>query len=156
MLCNFVPVRTTELWQVLARVPDRCGEPQPAGSAEAGEGEPVEVPAPRRGEVVFARVEGAGVEGLERISTFLFHARVRHLMVNGSESYRLTPETAGDELLLRGRGGFVDRSGFSPIPQARTLTLTGAGDGVRFVFFRMQVAEAKHSAPTGSLPFRSR
>ncbi|HXQ88520.1 MAG TPA: hypothetical protein VN733_02675, partial [Solirubrobacterales bacterium] len=77
VLCNFAPVRTTELWQVLARTPDRCGEPRRAGEVEAGEGEAVAVPAPRRGEVVFARIEGAGVEGLERASTLLFHARVR-------------------------------------------------------------------------------
>ncbi|HEX5989499.1 MAG TPA: hypothetical protein VFY75_04720 [Solirubrobacterales bacterium] len=156
VLCNFAPVQTTALWQVLARVPDRCGEPRPAGEVEAGEGETVAVPAPRRGEVVFARIEGAGVERLERISTVLFHARVRHLLVNGNDSYRLIPETAGDGLLLRGRGAFLDRSDFSPIPQARTLALTGAGDGLRFAFFRMQVAEPKHSAPAGSLPFRAR
>ena len=156
VLCNFAPVRTTALWQVLARVPDRCGEPRPAGAVAAGEGEAVEVPAPRRGEVVFARIEGAGVEGVERLSTLLFHARVRHLVLDGARSYRLIPETAGDGLLLRGRGAFVDRSGFSPIPQARTLALTGAGDGLRFEFFRVQVTAAQHPAPTGSLPFRSR
>ena len=156
VLCNFAPVRTTALWQVLARVPDRCGEPRPAGAVAAGEGEAVEVPAPRRGEVVFARIEGAGVEGVERLSTLLFRTRVRHLVLDGARSYRLIPETAGDGLLLRGRGAFVDRSGFSPIPQARTLALTGAGDGLRFEFFRVQVTAAQHPAPTGSLPFRSR
>lgn len=152
VLCNFAPLRTTPRWQVLGRVPERCGEPQPAGSAEAGEGEAVEVPAPREGEVVFARVDGAGVEGLERISTFLFHARVRRAVVNGSQSYRLIPETAGDGLLLRGRGPFLEKHGFSPIPQARTLALTGAGDGLRFDFFRMRV----EAGPPSALPFPTR
>jgi hypothetical protein len=152
VLCNFAPLRTTERWQILSRIPDRCGEPRPAGSVEASAGESVAVPAPRPGEVVFTRIEGAGVEGLEKISTLLFHARVRRLVVNGTETYRLTPETAGDGLLLRGRGAFVEAGGFSPIPQARTLALTGAGEGLRFEFFRMRV---KGEVPS-SLPFSTR
>jgi hypothetical protein len=156
VLCNFAPLHTTERWQVLARVPDRCSEPRPAGSAEAGEGETVDVPAPRRGEAVFVRIHGAGIGGLERISTALFHAQVRRLVVNGGQSYRLIPETAGDGLLLRGRGGFAAPGPFSPVPQARTIAVTGAGGDLRFEFFRLQVKEWKHSAPPGSLPFRTR
>jgi hypothetical protein len=156
VLCHFAPLHTTERWQVLGRVPDRCGEPQPAGSVEAGEGETVDVPVPRRGEAVFVRIDGAGVGGLERISTALFHARVRRLVVNGGQSYRLIPETAGDGLLLRGRGPFAAPGPFSPVPQARTIAVTGAGGDLRFEFFRLQVKESKHSAPPGSLPFPTR
>lgn len=153
VLCNFAPLHTTERWQLLARVPDRCGRPRPAGSAEAGEGEAVAVPAPRAGEAVYVRIEGAGVSGLEKVSTVLFHAAVRRLIVNGSQSYRLIPETAGDGLLLRGRGRFAAPGPFSPFPQARTIAVTGAGDGLHFEFFRLQVKESKHSAPPQSLPF---
>ncbi len=96
---------------------------------------------------------GAGVGGLERISTALFHARVRQVLVNGGRSYRLIPETAGDGLLLRGRGPFAAPGPFSPVPQARTIAVTGAGGDLRFEFFRLQVKESKHSAPPGSLPF---
>jgi hypothetical protein len=28
MLCNYVPLQTTARWQVLGRVPDRCGPPR--------------------------------------------------------------------------------------------------------------------------------
>jgi hypothetical protein len=155
VLCNFAPLHTTDRWQVLGRVPDRCGEPRAAGSAEAGEGEAVDVPTPRRGEAVFVRIDGAGVEGLERISTALFHARVRRVLLDGGRGYRLVPETAGDGLLLRGRGRFAAPGPFSPFPQARTIAVTGAGGDLRFEFFRLQVKEPQHSAPTGSLPFRS-
>lgn len=141
VLCNFAPLHTGDRWQVLGRVRDRCGEPRPLGSVEAGEGETVAVPAPGKGEVVFVRIHGAGVEGLERISTNLFHARVRRLVVSGEESYRLIPETAGDGLLLRGRGRFVESGPFSPVPQARTIALTGAGGNLRFDFFAMKVAD---------------
>lgn len=140
VLCHFVPVRTDERWQVLRRVHDRCGAPRPVGTAEAGEGETVAVPAPGKGEVVFVRLHGAGVGGLERIAASLFHARTRRLVVDGEASYRLIPETAGDGLLLRGRGPFVEGGPFSPVPQARTIALTGAAGGLRFDFFAMKVA----------------
>lgn len=156
VLCNFAPLHTTARWQVLGRVPDRCGEPRPAGSAEAGEGEPVAVPAPHGGQAVFVRIHGAGVGGLERIATALFHARTRRLIVNGGRSYRLLPETAGDGLLLRGRGPFAAAGPFSPFPQARTIAVTGTGGDLRFEFFRLQVKESKHSAPVRPLPLRSR
>ncbi len=156
VLCHFAPLRTTERWQVLGRVDDRCEEPRPAGSATAAAGEPVDVPAPGREEVVFVRIRGAEVDGLERLWTALFHARVRWLLLDGGRSYRLIPETAGDGLLLRGNGPFAAAGPFSPVPQARTIAVTGAGDDLRFEFFRMRVRESKHFAPHRSLPFRSR
>lgn len=156
VLCNFIPLHGDDRWQVLGRVPDRCSEPQPAGSVEAGEGETVRVPAPREGEAIFVRVHGAGVAGLEKVAAALFHARVRRLTVNGEESYRLIPETAGDGLLLRGRGPFAAPGPFSPFPQAKTISVSGAGGGLRFEFFRLQVQEPKHSAPPRPLPFRTR
>lgn len=152
VLCNFAPLHTTRRWQVLGRIPERCGEPQLITVAEASEGEIVPVPAPRRGEAVFARVDGAGVGGLERISTLLFRARVRWMDVDEARSYRLIPETARDGLLLRGRGPFLEKGGFSPIPQAKTLALRAAGDGLRFEFFRMRVK----AGPPAPLPFPSR
>lgn len=153
VLCNFMPLHEDERWQVLGRVPDRCGRPRPAGSAEADEGEAVRVPAPHRGEAIFVRIRGAGVGGAEKLAAAFFHARVRRLTVNGGHSYRLIPETAGDGLLLRGNGAFAAPGPFSPFPQAKTISVSGAGDGLRFEFFRLQVQESKHSAPSHSLPF---
>jgi hypothetical protein len=83
ILCNFAPLYTDELWQVLGRVPDRCGAPREVGSVSAEAGAAVQVPSPGPGEVVFVRIGGAGVSGLERLQTFLFHAGSRHVVVNG-------------------------------------------------------------------------
>jgi hypothetical protein len=152
VLCNFAPLQTTDRWQVLGRIPDRCGEPRPAGSAVAAAGEAVEVPAPRKGEVVFVRIHGAGVAGLERLGALLFHARVRRVVVNGGNSFRLIPETAADGLLLRGNGPFAAPGPFSPFPQARTIAVTGAGDGLSFEFFRLRLQEVRQSDPPRSLP----
>jgi hypothetical protein len=141
VLCNFAPLHTTERWQVLGRVPDRCGRPRPIGSVESRYGEVVEVPAPGAGEVVFARIQGAGVSGLERLTALILHARVRQVVVNGSQTYRLLPETAGDGLLLRADPRLTAAEGpvFTQVPQAETIRLEGASGGLKVEFFAMAV-----------------
>ena len=98
------------------------------------------VPAPGPGEVVFARIGGAGVSGLEKVQTFLFHAGSRHLSVNGGEArYRLVPETAGDGLLMRAAPGVVDAGPFSPVPGARSIALEGGASTVTYSFYAERV-----------------
>ncbi|HEU4393352.1 MAG TPA: hypothetical protein VFR04_06925 [Solirubrobacterales bacterium] len=139
-LCHFTVVQASERWQVLARTPDRCGPSRPLGSVEAGPGEVVAVPAPGPHEVVWARVDGAEVGGLERLLTTLAHARTRHAIVNGERSYRLIPGTAGDGLMLRSSNGIGGRGGaFAQVPQARTIAITGVGNRLHFTFFAMPV-----------------
>jgi hypothetical protein len=139
VLCNFVPAWEDERWQVLARVPDRCGPQRPIGSASAAAGEAVEVPTPGPGEVVFARVHGAGVSGLERLQTFFFHAASRHAVVNGETRYRLVPETAVDGLLLRAAPGIARPGPFDPIPEAKTLAVEGGADRITYDFYAFRV-----------------
>lgn len=151
VLCNFRALRTTERWQVLGRVHDRCGAPRPVGTTEAGYGQPVKVPAPGRDEVIFVRIHGAGVGGLERMLSAVLHARVRQVVVNGADTYRLIPQTAGDGLLLRGGGRATagESPTFATIPQAKTIELQGASGELRFDFYAMRVAPPA-SAPAAS------
>jgi hypothetical protein len=138
ILCNFVPLHTSARWQVLGRTSNRCSSPQLIRSVDASPGTTVPVPEPGRNEVVFVRIYGAGVSGLERLSTFLLHARTRRVVVNGAQSYRLIPGTASDGLLLWGADR-IAAGAFSHIPQARTIEVTGANGDLRFSFFRMRV-----------------
>ena len=139
VLCHFAPLRTTERWQVLGRVANRCGTARFISSTEASSGTAVDVPAAGANEVVFARIQGAGVGGLEKITTFLLHARLRQAVLNGTESHRLIPETASDGLLLRGDGRVAEDGPFSQIPQAKTIAITGASGALHFSFFAMRV-----------------
>jgi hypothetical protein len=153
VLCNFAPLYTDERWQVLGRVGQRCGPARPAGSVRAGEGEAVSVPAPGPGEAVFVRIHGAQVEGLEHLLSLLYHPPTRRLIVNGATGYRLVPETAADGLLLRGDGPPEEVEGpFAPMPQARTIALTGAGGGVEYDFFRMRVRGWPAQPPSRPTP----
>ncbi|MGH2940373.1 MAG: hypothetical protein ACRDPE_19880 [Solirubrobacterales bacterium] len=139
VLCNFAPLWEDERWQVLGRVGDRCGGEREIESVSAGTGEAVDVPTPGPGEVVFARIHGAGVSGLERVQTFLFHAASRHALVNGETRYRLVPETAGDGLLLSAAPGIVKPGPFDPVPEAKTIAVEGGADRITYDFYALQV-----------------
>lgn len=143
VLCNFAPLYGDERWQVLGRVPDRCGPERALRTVEAGAGEAVPVPQPRPDGVVFVRIGGAGVEGLERVQTFLFHAASRHATINGDTRYRLVPETAGDGLLLRGAPGVAEAGPFDPIPEAQTIAVDGGADQLTYSFYETRVAPAR-------------
>jgi hypothetical protein len=138
-LCNFAIVHASERWQVLARTPDRCGPSRPLGVVEASPGEAVPVPAPGPHEVIWARLDGVEVSGLERLYAFLLHARTRHAIVNGERSYRLIPGTAADGLMLRSSNGIGGKGAFAQVPQARTIAVTGVDDRLRVTFFAMPV-----------------
>jgi len=140
VLCNFAPLWEDERWQVLGRVGDRCGGEREIESVSAAAGEAVDVPTPGPGEVVFARIHGAGVSGLEKVQTFLFHAASRHAVVNGETRYRLVPETAGDGLLLRAAPGIVEPGPFDPVPEAQTLAVEGGADRITYDFYALRVA----------------
>jgi hypothetical protein len=143
VLCNFAPLYTSERWQVLGRSGERCGAPRALGTVSAAPGEEVRVPAPPAGTVVFVRIAGAGVSGLERLQTFLLHASSRHLTVNGTTSYRLVPETAGDGLLLRAAPGLVPPGPFSPLPEASTIRVEGAPGDLTYRFFAITLSPAR-------------
>jgi hypothetical protein len=139
VLCNFAPLWEDERWQVLGRVPDRCDPPRSLGTVEAEAGEAVPVPTPGPNGVVYVRIDGAGVSGLERVQTFLFHAASRHATVNGDTRYRLVPETAGDGLLLRAAPGIVETGPFDPVPEAKTLAVEGGSDRITYDFYEFQI-----------------
>jgi hypothetical protein len=139
VLCNFEPLWEDERWQVLRRVGVRCAAERKIGSTSAPAGEPVKVPAPHPGEAVFVRVHGAGVSGLEKAQTFLFHAASRHAVVNGTTRYRLVPETAADGLLLRAAPEVASPGPFDPFPDARTIAVEGGADRITYDFYAFLV-----------------
>jgi hypothetical protein len=149
VLCHFAPLTASIRWEVLGRTADRCGEPVPDGTVESHYGEPVAVPQPGRGEVVFVRIHGAGVGGLEKLTNFLLHARSRHVLINSTARFRLVPETAEDGLLMVGDPALAEPEGaYSPLPQAQTIEVEGPGGDLRFDFFKMKVATRRAGLST--------
>lgn len=138
-LCNFEILRTGASWQELGRIPERCGEPELTASVDAAYGERVEVPQAGPGEVVFARIDGAGVSGLESVRSLLYRAKLRYATVNDGRRSRLVPGTAADGLLMNGPPVLVGSGPFEQAPQARTIELTGPSGDLRYDFYSMSV-----------------
>ena len=146
ILCNFETLRTTPQWQLLGRIHDRCGKPEPIGSVDSSYGETVNVPKARHGEIVFVRIHGVGVSGLESLGSLFYRAKARYAVVNGEKVYRLVPGTALDGLLLRGDRRLTGVGPFAQAPEAKTLELTGPDGGLRYEFFSMAVGKCAPGA----------
>jgi hypothetical protein len=146
MLCHFEPLRTTPSWQVLGRVADRCGEPQPIGSVTASYGDPIPVPDVGGNDVVFARAHGIQVSGLERLRTFVDRARPRRVVFDDGASYVFIPQTAADGLLMRAPRRVDFPAPYALAPDTDTLTFLlddrPAEDPVTVDFFSMPVTPA--------------
>lgn len=139
MLCNYVPLQTTSRWQVLGKVPDRCGAPRLIGSVDIRAGATVTIPSPPHDGVVYAKIYGAGVSGLERIRTFLYRAKFRYVIVNAGQAYRLVPGTATDGLLMNAGQGADFPAPFALSPSARTVSVTGVSGGLRIDLYSMAI-----------------
>jgi hypothetical protein len=143
MLCHYRAVYTTERWQVLDRVPNRCGRERPLRSVEASTDQTVSIPAPpSKRDVVFARIHGAGVEGLEKLRSSLYRARQRTVTLDGYAVWRLVPDTAGDGLIMRAPKAADYPEPFQLAFNARTLSVQVQGAGTRAIevdFFAMRV-----------------
>ncbi|HWO47076.1 MAG TPA: hypothetical protein VNM41_03365, partial [Solirubrobacterales bacterium] len=141
MLCGYHAVRTTPRWQVLYPAAERCGAERQIARVTASTGEAIRVPAPARGSIVFARVDGLGVEGLETLRSLLYRARERWATVNGEESWRVVPGTLGDGLILRSDPRVDFPAPFRLAPQARTISfrLAGGERAIEVAFFSQRI-----------------
>jgi hypothetical protein len=141
VLCHFRPLVISIRWEVLGRTADRCGPSHLVEHVDGHYGETIKVPRPGKGEVVYVRIHGAEVGGVEKIINFLYHARIRHIFVNGTTRYRLVPETASDGLMVAGDPALIETEGlYSPIGQTTTIKIEGPGGDLGFDFYAMKVA----------------
>ncbi len=140
MLCNFNALLTGQRFQVLARVPDRCGSPRRAASISAQPGQTVAVPPAGPHEAIFARVHGLAVAGIERLETLAFRAHSRYAVINGTRRIRVVPGTAQDGMLFSLARGSDYPLPFSLSPGVRTISFTGGSGPLRIDLYRMSVA----------------
>jgi hypothetical protein len=104
LLCRYVELHATPTWQVLARVPDRCGPPRLSSTVHTVSGAAVPVPRPREGEVVIARVHGLEPTFFERIGAMAWKLSQRTILLNRNP-FRLVPDTADHSLIMNLRAG---------------------------------------------------
>lgn len=140
--CNFVPTLTEGAWQVLSRIPDRCGEPKLASSVTVDPGQWFRTPRAGSDEVVFMRVHGMKLEGLEKFAALFWRPSERHAVVNdGDLTYRLPPDTTEDPMIVA-----VDRTlGHGPelpeLPVLHNMLLKGASGPFKVDFYGVKLKQ---------------
>jgi hypothetical protein len=102
MLCHFTEIAQGGEWQVLARVPDRCGTPHTIEVLRSSLGRTIALPSPPENAVMVAAIDGVQVAGRERLETLFTRAKPRYVTVNGESDlrFRVPPGTASDGLVL--------------------------------------------------------
>ena len=129
LFCHYMQLGANSRWQVLGRVPNRCGLPRLLASVRAAWGDTVRVPAPRTAHAaVFVRIGGAGVTGLGRLKALLYRAQVRYIVLNGIRVYRFVPGTAADGTLISIPKGADYSPPFAIAPNSQTISVAKAGD----------------------------
>lgn len=114
MLCHFVEIHTTERWQVLARVPNRCGPAERLHQVTVAPGQAVSVPEPGDGgSIVVAEVTGL-LGPAQRLQATLLKGGEYWMQADGAPSMRLVPDTAANGLLMSAPAnlGYTPRFGF--------------------------------------------
>ena len=108
--CHYREVVAEVKWQVLERVPTRCGPALPLAVVKASVGDTVPVPeTPGREVLVIARISGLDNSVFYGLRSALWRAPEVHVTLNGRRRYRIVPGTAPNGLVVRA----PDRLGFS-------------------------------------------
>lgn len=128
MLCHYRPLRATSATVVLTLIDGRCSAPTLLGTVRANWRQQVPVPAPPTPRsLVFVRIDGVGVGGLESLESLFYKPAERYLILNGGQAVRLVEGTAGDGLPLRAAAGVDFPRPFNMAPQATNIAVTKLG-----------------------------
>jgi hypothetical protein len=129
MYCHYEQVGISRQWQVLARVPDRCGQAKIIGVVKATFGQPIPVPA-AKGEIelatfslsspLWARAEGVLLKPPQLQVTTLAEGTTK------PTTYRFISGTAGDAHVLAAPASLGYSRQFAP-PTVLRLKFTGGG-----------------------------
>jgi hypothetical protein len=144
MLCRFRPVLTSGAYQLLVRGRDRCGQPRRLGAVTAAYGEPVEVPGGRGDEAVFARIDGAAAQGVERLRAFAYRSAIRRISL-GDASAPLPARNVESGILVSAPPEVDFPAPFALAPGVETIAVDSEGgfatsDGpLRIEFYALPV-----------------
>jgi len=129
MACHYRQVVAEAKWQVLERVPNRCGAPATLAVVKARTGDNVAVPdTTGRDVMVVARISGLDHSLFYRLRSTLWRAAQVHVSLSGRRRWRLVPGTAPDGLIVRVP---MERLGFSQpfAPESATFLRVTQPDG---------------------------
>lgn len=139
-VCHFIPILTETPWQVLKRIPDRCHPPRLVASHTGEPGEAVPVPQAGRNELVLLDLEGAEIEGIEKLGALFWRPDERRAIVNhGEQNYRLEPGTSGDGLIVSADPSLDNRTNLVELVRIKNISIEGASGPLQFNFYRIKL-----------------
>lgn len=133
-VCRFVEIAATDRWQLLARRPTRCGEPEPVGTVTVAPGELVVVPRePRADHALVAHVEGIEAGPFAALRAFVHKSPTWMIRLTDVGTYRLVPETASGPLIMSSPASLGWGATYRPPTAVRSFAIgtgsPGAGLG---------------------------
>ncbi len=155
MICHYGQLGASPTWQVLGRVPNRCGPMQKMSVVDSGIGQTIKVPKPTQpDEAIIATISSVPLPLTAAPLTFLFKTASVKILVNESAGpNRFIAATAGQpHLMIQPTDlGYSCRFSYQPIHK---FSITGGGansakTGLTVTFYSMRVAPAGGS-PTCS------
>jgi hypothetical protein len=108
----------------------------------------VTVPTGRAGEAVFASVDGAQAQGIEKLRAFVYRAAIRHVNLGESRA-RLVARNAVDGLLLAAPPKADFPAPFALAPNVETISVDSTGGfatssgPLEISFFAVPIAPAR-------------
>jgi hypothetical protein len=130
LLCRYHLLRKTPALAILARGVNRCSAVTPLVTYEVDWKQAVPVPAPPNPHsLVFVRIGGVGIGGVERLKALLWEPAMRYVMLNGGAPNRLVGATAADGLPLRAAPGVDFPAPFSIAPDVKFIAVAKSGQG---------------------------
>ncbi len=131
------------MWQLLERVPDRCGPMLPLGVTTTGLDHWVQVPSVPDGEAVVARFQ-LSLGWFSSVEAVVFKPPGVYIRYNDQRPSRFVAATAPDLHLIRPASTLGYYSGFMPTSLSRLrFSIVGASPtatGVKVSFYRIHVA----------------
>jgi hypothetical protein len=129
LMCRYVPLRVKPAFGILAREPNRCGVTRLLEVVHADWRQAVSIPAPSARALVFVRIGGVGVTGLEELRSVLFKPYNREVVLDGV-AHRLVTGTAMDGLPLRAAPGVDFPAPMNLAPDSHSIAVQKDGQGV--------------------------
>jgi len=124
-VCRYVQIDASAAWQVLSRVPDRCGAPHLIATDTATVGKPVRVPTGSPGTMVVARFTSLPLPVSYELAAVVLKPPIMFMTASGHR-YRFIVGTAGDLHLLRSASSTGYTAPFVPAAIS-VFELSGAG-----------------------------
>jgi hypothetical protein len=125
MMCHYAQLDATARWQVLGRVPDRCGSLRLVKRVSATFGQKVAIPDVPTGDAVVARFLDVPLSVGYKVSSVLLKPPTASIDTSAGR-LRFIIATAGDLHLLRPSSSIGYSAPFTP-PVLDSFALTGAG-----------------------------